>query len=752
MRVACFLGLILVVLGVPGCGKEKPPASTTIAAPKPPPDPNQEAGERVQREVALGYLIAGVPAVNALPGEDLDGDGEADLDRLTFDTQLRLQQLILARQLGIGFGREHLKAEQARRFTGANGEVNSAMHQAFLEQTLPNSGLKAADWDRFVANEMALTHLHQLISLTGVLLPSRVAHELFMRDHEVFETEIIWFAATNHVKSVVIPSNALPAYYTNHLNRYRPPLQLGLVRVRIPFSLFEKESKQPVTEVEESVKKIYQQRGAEAFKSDDGKPLSAAAAHQRLRRMLLAQRRIATLAEEIRKGVKEDVPRLREVLTQDQAKPKLELEEVTVSAGATAPESLRVAVRAVESLPVGALAADPVFTADTLSLVGLAKRVQPPPPSFADLSPAQRNAIRKDYVTEKSWEIAGNRGRSFHQLLTNRMARGESLANVASSATLKPALLPPFTLAQTAWPRTRILPAIGIGVAQEAVHVLLAKPAPTVGAFVQRPWGGFIMHLKKRTPVSPTTLAKEFPSYQKLLRAQGLNAARQPSAQISGGAMLVPGPPGWFLPELERLRLALFVELKGNSAVHDRAVAAARKRLQGWPEPLGAETSAAVAEISPEALKANDALLKLSLSTNVVKPGAWLQSAKAHSQTPAARRARLLGAVAFFTENQPKEAGEHFAGLRTAVDPLTPIAQLGYAVCLDDQGDPGASAAYQKVITTNPRHMAAVIARLGLAALEKRPDLCQEVIENDVVGYWARLVDGLLQRLRTTSQ
>ena len=113
MRGACFLGLILVVLGVPGCGKKKP-ASTTVAAPKPPPDPNQEAGERVQREVALGYLIAGVPVVDALPGEDLDGDGTADLGRLTFDTQLRLQQLILARQLGIGFGRAHLKAEQAR--------------------------------------------------------------------------------------------------------------------------------------------------------------------------------------------------------------------------------------------------------------------------------------------------------------------------------------------------------------------------------------------------------------------------------------------------------------------------------------------------------------------------------------------------------------------------------------------------------------------------------------------------------------
>ena len=150
MRGACFLGLMLALLGLPSCGKKKPPALTTVAAPKPPPDPNQEAGERVQREVALGYLIAGIPSVEALLGEDLDGDGAADLGRLTFDTQLRLQQLILVRQLGIGFGREYLKAEQARRFTGADGRVNTVMHQAFLEKTLPNSGLTVADWDRFV--------------------------------------------------------------------------------------------------------------------------------------------------------------------------------------------------------------------------------------------------------------------------------------------------------------------------------------------------------------------------------------------------------------------------------------------------------------------------------------------------------------------------------------------------------------------------------------------------------------------------
>ncbi len=747
MRGACFLGLILVVLGVLGCGKKKPSAPP-VATPQTPPDPNQEAGERVQREVALGYLIAGVPAVNALPGEDLDGDGTNDLDRLTFDTQLRLQQLILARQLGIGFGREYLKAEQARRFTGADGRVNTMMHQVFLEKTLPNSGLKAVDWDRFVANEMVLTHLHQLASLTGVLLPNRVAQELFMRDHEVFETEIIPFAATNYVKSVTLPSNALPAYYTNHLNRYRPPLQLGLVRVRVPFSLFDKESIQPAAEVEESVKKIYQQRGSEAFKGDDGKQLSVVDAYQKLRRMLLAQRRIAALAEEIRKGVKSDVARLREVLAQDQAKPKLKLEEIVVSAGTTPPESLRVAVHAVGSLSIGSLAADPVFEDHAVSLVGLVKRVQPAPPPFAGLASTQRIAIQEDYVAEKSWGITNDRGRGFYQLLTNRMAHGESLANVAASAARKPVALPPFTLEQAAWPKARIMPAIGIGVAQESVHVLLSKPSPTVGAFAEQPWGGFIMHLKKRTPVSPTALAAKFSSYKKSLRAEGLNAARQPSAQVSEEAILVPGPPGWFLSEWERLRLALFVEIKGQGRAHAKAVAAARLRLQGWQTSLGAETSAIVPPLSPEASKANNALLQLSLSTNVVKPEAWLQLAKEHPQTPAARRARLLAAVAFYSGNKPKEAGKSFSGLLDVVDPLTPIAQLGYAVCLDDQGDTGAAAVYRKVIAANPRHLAAVIARLGLAALEKRPDLCQEVIENDVVGYWARLADGLLQRLR----
>ena len=745
---ACFLSLVLMVLGVPGCSKKKPPERPNVATPKPPPDANQEAGERVQREVMLGYLIAGTPVVDALPGEDFDGDGTEDLGRLAFDTQLRLQQLILARQLGISFGIEHLKAEQARRFTGSDGRVNTTMHQVFLEKTLPNNGLTVEDWDRFVANEMALAHLNQLGGLTGVLLSGRVAHELFVRDHEVFETEIIPFPSSNYVKSVNLPSNDLPTYYTNHIHRYRPPLQLELLRVRIPFVLFAGASKHPVAGLEESVKTIYRQRGAESFKDDNGKLIPTAAAHQRLRSMLLAQRRVATLTKELQKGVKVDVARLREVLSRDQAEPKLKLESITVVADTSVPESLRAAVSAVKSLPIGALAVNPVFDDGAASLVGLAKRTQPTPPPFAGLSRAQRSAIREDYIAEKSRGIAGIRGRGFRLLLTNRIARGESLADVAASASLKPVALPPFTLAQTAWPEARILPEIGLGVAQESVHVLLTKPASMVGAFVEQPWGGFIMHLKKREPVPATTLAKEFPNYQKLLRSHGMNAARQPSARVSEESLLVLGPPGWFLHEWERLRMALFVELKDKSPPHTKAVAAARKRLQGWAEPHGEETLAAMPSLPPEAMAANDALLRLSLSTNVVKPMAWLQLAKAHPQTPAARRAHLLGAVAFFTENKPKEAAVNFAKLTTVADPLTPVAQLGHAVCLDEQGDPGAAMAYRETITSHPRHLAAVIAHLCLAALEKESGLCQKVVETDAVGYWARLADGLQQRLR----
>lgn len=749
MRGAYFLGLILVVLGVAGCGKKKPPAPPPAAVPPTPSNPNREAGERVQREVALGYLIAGVPAVNELPGEDLDGDGAVDVGRMAFDTQLRLQQLILARRLGIGFGREQLKSEQARRFTGADGRANAAQHQAFLEKTLPANGLAVADWDRFVANEMALAHLHQLMSLTGVLLPGRVARELFARDHELFEAEIIPFASTNHVKSVAVPPNALPAFYTNNLNRYRPAEQLDMVRVRIPFSLFEEVARQPVAGLEESVRTIYKQRGASAFKDKAGQQLPVAEAHQRLRRMLLARRRFAVLAEEILKSTKVDVARLRKVLAGDAAKPKLSLEEVTIPARGEVPRPLRLAVRAVEKLPPGALAADPVFEDGALSLVGLVRRVQPPLPPFGGLSPAQRDAIREDYVAEKSWEAARNRGRGFHQLLANRMARGESLAKVAASAALKPVALPDFTLSQTAWPKSRISPAISLGVAQESVHTLLSQPAPAVGAFVPQPWGGFILHLKKRAPVANSAAAKEFTGYRKLLRTEGLSAARQLSVQPHGRTELAPGPPGWYLRDWERLRLAMFVELKNNSSAHAKAVTAARARLQDWPGLLGEETSANAPEFSAKAVAANDAVLQLSLSTNVVKSSDWMQLAVTHADTPAARRARLLGAVAFYAEDKPKEAAGHFAKLTEVApaDPLTPVARLGYAVALDEQGDPGAAAAYRAAIAANPRHLAAVIARLGLAALEKNPVLCQEVVESDPVGYWARLAGGLRQQI-----
>ncbi|MBL68526.1 MAG: hypothetical protein CMO74_08795 [Verrucomicrobiales bacterium] len=742
MRGACLL--LVFVFWISGCGDKKEEAPKPQAKPPKvaPANPNQQAGERVQREVRLGYLTLGVTDVDALPGEDLDGDGTADLSRLEFDTQVRLQQLILARQLGIGFGHDVLKAEQARRFTTSDGKVNTTGHQRFLEQILPANGLTVEDWDRFVANELALIHMNKLMSLAGALLPGRVVGELFARDHEEFGAEVIRFPSTNHVADIQATPAALEAFYNKNLKLFRLPEQLEVVRVRIPFSLYEEVSQKPLESLEKSVRAIYKERGAEVFKDKDGKPLPAEEVYPKIRRMLLAQRRFNVISAEVLKGVKSDVARLRAVMAADKAEPKLEVEGLTLAVGSGP------VARMAASLEPGQLASGAVYEEDALSLVGLARRFQPPTPKFSDLGAERLKVIRAEFVTEQAQQAAVKRGRGFYQMLTNRMAKGETIEAVAASVKLEVESLPSFALADLEWPKSPIQQPVSIGVAQAAANALLHGSAPAVGEFVPQPWGGFILHLKTRTPPTPEVSRDKFKGYREELLAGGLAAARQPGVHSPAGYSVAPGPRGWFLSEWERLRLAFFVDLKGGDASQANAVTAARQRLREWPEPLGAETLSAPAALPGESLAANDALLRTGISTNVIPAATWLKMADSHPGTAAARRAALIGAVTLYRTGKPAEAASHFEALASAkVDPLTPVARLGLAVCLDSQDDPGTSDAYRRVIKDHPHGLPGVIARLGLAAREQDSKLCQEVIETDPVGYWARLASGLRQRL-----
>ena len=88
--------------------------------------------------------------------------------------------------------------------------------------------------------------------------------------------------------------------------------------------------------------------------------------------------------------------------------------------------------------------------------------------------------------------------------------------------------------------------------------------------------------------------------------------------------------------------------------------------------------------------------------------------------TPAGIRARFLWAKALFNSGELENAATAFAGFIEdhGDHALTPLAHLGAAACLDEQGKPGdAEKAYDLVIEKYPDQQAAMIARLNKGAL-----------------------------------
>ncbi len=804
----CF---VLGVWGFLACGPGEPAKPAVTPPPSqnataaltpanaPPSSPEQDA---TRRELAVGYLLQGAKSPDRLPGEDLDGDGQPDMDRRVFDTHIRGRLLAHARELAIGFSPTVALAAADRLFAGGGGPSHATTHQQFTAKVLSTHRLDGEDFARFAQAEMAMSHLHQVRAAGGAFLPSRVARRLFEFDHEQFYMEVTVVAATNHLDQVLVDDVVAAEFYTNHAARYRPPPSLRVVAVRLPFAALDAAAAAPSPEIEESAKAIYRDNGPAAFPDALGKPLAEAQALGRIRATLLAHQRIQKLADQIFVGSLPDVARLREAVRADTGRPALRVEELDGAAGATAPPGLSNTFEAAARLPENRVWPDPVFESDAVCLVALLKRQEASLPPFSALPQNRRLLIMRDCRVDKAWAAAQIRGKALRQIFAARLKQGDRFERMCQDANTTFQALPPFSLLQTQWPA---LAPLALADAQQAARELTDTRAPhaTLTAFEATPSGGRMIHLARRVPVTDANATALLPAYAEGLRQQGISAARapivQPAAPARGPQVR---PPAWFLPEWEQVRLKMLLDVKlGRQSELKAELNAARQQLvqtaaaikdtnatistqtrlqaqlnlhhqtvlrleeeqavyQGAQQRLAAETARGgrldTSPLPPAERDASDRLGQLMQGTNALSGEVLSQWALAHPGTLTAQRAQLMAAAMHFAEGRPQAAERELQSL--ASRPLPPVAatvQLGLAACLEERGAlDEARVAYQRVLAQHPQELEAVQARLALGALhEAAGENAQaatryaEVMNLDPVGYWGRMAAALESRL-----
>lgn len=505
------------------------------------PEPLREA----QQEVLIGYVLRGFTAFDRLPGIDVDGDNTNDISRVMFDARLRMAQLAQAKLNGIRISDDAVEKEvrNIQMFQDRTGEFSVKAYEQFTQRMLPNAGLTEPDLHRFLRNQLAIKRLADLQAIIGGLVSDESAKPLFIQQNEELVTETIHFAASNFTAAVTNFAD-LPSFYTNKGAVYRVPDKVSVDYVVFAYSNFASRSELGIANLTNIVDAIYQRDGTNSFKETNGTNMSPEAAKAQIKTQLLND-----AAEPLTKKAMIDFANAlySRPMTNAEGKPFLPgqiLGDAVKAAGTNYPglvvkrieftqtdttNSLpqRIIPRAFD-LNTNSPISEPLVAQDGLYLLAFDKRTPGYLPTYEKIDAAKKESLKKDFIQDRSQELARKAGQTARENLVSTQAKGQTYSNACATLKLTSATNPMFSTS------TRQVdgldPRITLAEIQQAIESMLAdnqrnQQTNKVTVFTESGTGGFIVHLKAQQPASADKFAKEFPGFVERQRDFGKRIA-----------------------------------------------------------------------------------------------------------------------------------------------------------------------------------------------------------------------------------
>jgi peptidyl-prolyl cis-trans isomerase D len=397
-------------------------------------------------------------------------------------------------------------------------------YEGFLKNMLPEAGLTTADFQRYVRNELAVQQLIALAGLTGKLISPREAELLYRQENEKVEALAVIFQSSSQLTNVTLDPAAVAQFYTNRQSAYRIPEKVVVSYVKFDatnyFAEVDAKLAQEVT-LTNLIDALYVQRGPSAFVDTNGQVLSATAAkarileeHRKKEALVLARKQASKFATELQ----ELTPRKLENIDNLAAAEGLLVSVTTPFSererplGVNTPEAfVRTAFKLTEEEPFssGIVGADAVF------VIGLKQRIPSEIPPFENV----RARVEIEFKNQKAVELAQEAGEAFAAKMTNALAEGKTFEAFCAEENVAPVKLPPFSQQSYSLPgETRL----NISTVKDVANTLAVGKT---SGFTQTPQGGFLLHVKARTPVEEEQMKKELPEFVKRLRQSRYYAA-----------------------------------------------------------------------------------------------------------------------------------------------------------------------------------------------------------------------------------
>ncbi len=486
----------------------------------------EEAMVAARNEVNLRYFLR----FGEWPGADAERMG-FDLQREVFSLLLVIQKLE-ERNLRAGAEAKAMVVGNILRSLSKQG-INTLVD--FERVLLRPQGLTLADLDRFIGHQIAIQQLTAVEGLPGQLISPRQIQSLWIRENEEISAQAVFFSASNHLNSIEVTPEAVAAFFTNQIARYRIPDRVQVSYVAYPISnYFAKADERlaSITNLNARIDSVYLQRLTNSFYA--------------LYTNLPPEQAKAQIREEVRRdfataAARQDAAAFADELWSQDPMKSSALAMLAAQKGLTVtvsepfdrsstPAGLDVdstfsqaAFRLRDDEPF----AGPIAGEDHVYVLTLNRLIPSTNARFEDV----KDQVTQDYRFQQAILKARELGSAFAMGLTNRLASGEAFTEACVKAGYKPVLLPPF--ART----TRSLPAVeehaALGLFKQ---VAFDTPVGAPSRFNFTSDGGFVVYVGSRLPLDELKMKAALPDFGKVVRQtlenEAFNAWFSQEAQI----------------------------------------------------------------------------------------------------------------------------------------------------------------------------------------------------------------------------
>jgi hypothetical protein len=392
-------------------------------------------------------------------------------------------------------------------------------YNRFVKDQLPQHGLTAEDFQRFVRNEVAISHLISLAGLPGRLVTPQEAQGEFRREHEQLETEVVTFASSNYLANVKLDPAAIATFYTNQESVYRIPERVQVNYVVFPVSNYLAQANSRIaqeTNLSLKIDQFYNQRGANTFTDTNGQVLTATAAKEKIKEQMRdqfalidARKDAIAFATELAELPNRTPADLEKLAASKKVAVKVSppFSEFDSPFGMNVPENFsRIAFSLTPQEP---FSEQPIIGEDGVYIIGFNKKIPSQWPSLESIRPK----VTEDYRRNQAQMMARAAGIEFQKAATNAIASGKTFEQAATTAKANLTKLPPFSAI------TRSLPEFeSKGDFSSLKNAAQSLSAGQVSSFINSRDGGFVVYLRGRQPVSDAVMQSEFNTYLASLR------------------------------------------------------------------------------------------------------------------------------------------------------------------------------------------------------------------------------------------